>query len=160
MKSSGSPDDRNRPSGQCADSVIRVVLSMPKGAAGSFLQDVSFINTGSSPCVLRGAPGLSVVGEGNGTQLGAPATRDQADAATVRLAAHGGSAYAPFTGPELEPGAAGAKACTGSVRHGDGYRVYSPHSRRAFFLADTDALACASGDAFLRIGVVRPTGTP
>jgi hypothetical protein len=133
---------------------------MPKGAAGSFVQDVVFTNTGSSSCVLHGAPGLSVVGNGNGTQLGAAAARDQSGAKDVRLSAHGGQAYARLGGPELEPGTEGAKHCSGGARSGDGYRVYPPHSTRAFFVRDTDSLACPTGGEFLHVAVVLPEGTP
>ena len=133
---------------------------MPKGAAGSFVQDIVFTNTGSSSCLLRGAPGLSVVGDGNGTQLGAAAARDESGAKDVQLSAHGGQAYARFGGPELAPGTDGAKHCAGGVRAGDGYRVYPPHSTRAFLLRDSDVLACPTGGAFLHVAVVLLVGTP
>jgi hypothetical protein len=155
-----APSDPNRPSGQCSDAAITVSLSMPKGAAGTFDQDLVFTNTGGSACELRGAPGLSVVGDGNGTQLGVPAARDQSGARTVRLAAHGGQVYAPFSGPELASGGGGAARCPGGVRSGDGYRVFAPHSTRAFFVRDGDAAACVTGGAFLRVAVVRALGTP
>ena len=151
--------DPNRPADQCADSVLKLTLSMPKGAAGSFVQDIDFTNTGSSSCVLRGAPGLSVVGDGAGTQLGAAASRDQAVTKDVRLAAHGGQAYALFGGTELGKGTEGANRCTGGVRSGDGYRVYPPHSTRAVFLKDADAVACPTGGQFLHVASVLPVGT-
>lgn len=155
----GVASDPDRPSGQCADSALTVSLSMPEGAAGSFEQDIVFTNTGSSTCVLRGAPGLSVVGGGTGTQLGAAAARDQSGAKDVRLSAQGGQAYAPFGGPELGPGTEGAKQCAAGVRSADGYRVYPPHSTRASFVRDSDAVACPTGGAFLHVGVVLPEGT-
>jgi hypothetical protein len=139
--------------------VLKVSLSMPKGAAGSFIQDVVFTNTGSSACVLRGAPGLSVVGDGNGTQLGSAAARDQSEAKDVRLSAHGGQAYARFGGPELGGSTGAAKHCSGGVRSGDGYRVYPPHSVRAFFVRGADAVACPTGGAFLHVAAVLAEGT-
>jgi hypothetical protein len=99
------------------------------------------------------------VGKGNGTQLGAAAARDQSNAKDIRLSAHGGQAYAPFGGPELEPGTEGAQHCSGGVQSGDGYRVYPPHSTRAFFVRDSDALACPTGGAFLHVAVVLAIGT-
>jgi hypothetical protein len=42
--------------------------------------------------------------------------------------------------------------CT--VQKGDGYRVYPPHSTRAFFVPDAKAVACVKGPVFMTVDPV------
>jgi len=145
----------NRPAGQCADDALQVTFGKGEGAAGTGYVPVVFTNTGSRSCVLRGSPGVSVVGDGDGdgTQLGKPAERDQSAAQDVRLDAHGGQAHATLALVDFSAGdGAPLTGCT--PKRGDGYRVYPPHSTRAFFVRDSGALACDPGPAFMRVGVV------
>src|SRR6187402_1498905 len=47
------------------------------GAAGSVYEKIVLKNTGKHSCTLQGWAGVSLVGHGNGTQLGAAAKKDR-----------------------------------------------------------------------------------
>ncbi|GAA2749073.1 hypothetical protein GCM10009869_03330 [Amnibacterium kyonggiense] len=124
-----------------------------EGAAGTGYVPIVFTNTGARSCALRGAPGVSVVGNGDGTQLGKPANRDQSGAQDVRLDADGGQAHATLALVDFSPSdGSPISGCT--PKRGDGYRVYPPHSTRAFFIRNSQALACDPGPVFMRVEVV------
>ncbi|WP_375387835.1 DUF4232 domain-containing protein [uncultured Amnibacterium sp.] len=145
--------DPNRPKGQCPDDAIGVAVAPDAdgGAAGSRYSTVFFTNTGGETCVLRGAPGVSVVGEGDGTQLGRPADRLQTGVRTVTLA-DGATAVATLRITNIAPDGGPLDGCT--VVRGGGYRVYPPHSKRAFFVEDPEAVACSPGPEFMTVGPV------
>lgn len=115
------------------------------GGAGSVYLDLALRNTGSASCTLQGWPGLSFVGDGNGTQVGASATLDRSGARpTVTLAA-GQTAYAPLRivrAENLQPG-----DCT--AQQPDGFRVYPPGSKQSLFIASTAYTACQQRSAQL-----------
>lgn len=143
--------DPNRPKGQCADDDIGVGVYATDAGAGSLYYRVLFTNTGGTPCVLRGTPGVSVVGGGNGTQLGKPATGTQTGVRTVTLQA-GDSVAARLKVTNIGTDGGPLTGCT--VEKGEGYRVYPPHSTRAFFYQDAKAVACAPGPVFMTVGPV------
>ena len=146
--------DPNRPSGQCADSAlgVTIIVDGDGGGAGSSDYQVLFANTGGTSCVLRGAPGVSVVTGDGGDQLGVPADRAQAGAKTVRLGS-GETAVAPLRITNIRPDGGPLPDCT--VKSGRGYRVYPPHSTRAFYVEQSGAAACAgSGPVFMTVGSV------
>lgn len=156
--------DPDAPPQQCADSRLAVsVQDDPTGSgAGQRLSYVVFRNTGPSACALRGAPGVSLVGDGNGTQIGAAAARSSSTSTVMiqpgsyalaalsypNIDAHGG-AYGDGEGhdPQCE-----AKAV-------DGYRVYPPHSFRAFFTRVPDLYGCSTTLQTLHVSAVAPPST-
>jgi hypothetical protein len=146
--------DPNRPANQCADDVIGVSVGLAPGGggAGSEYYEVYFTNTGGTACALRGTPGVSVVGDGNGTQLGKPADRIETGVTTLTLQA-GDTVEAPLKIVNIGTTGGPLAGCT--VKRGDGYRVYPPHSLRAFFVRDS-SLACVSGPSFMTVGPVVP----
>lgn len=145
--------DPGRPAGQCADPVLRVTLGPADGAAGSDYRAIRFTNTGRSSCVLRGYPGISVVGKANGTQLGSAAKHGGGTLRDVAIPA-GDHRDAQLVSVNISGGGGGlGSRC--HVLPGDGYRVYPPHSRRAFFVRSTGVLAC-SNIGWMTIGVVGP----
>lgn len=73
---------------------VSIVEAEGGAAAGSNYLLVQFRNTASIACTLYGWPGVSLVGDGNGTQLGAPASRVQADDRKVVRIAPGKQATA------------------------------------------------------------------
>lgn len=102
-------------------------------------------NTGSTTCTLQGWPGVSFVGGGNGTQIGAAATQEKSSPhPTVTLAA-GQTAVAPLK--IVQAGNYSKADC--SPKTPDGFRVYPPGSKQSLFVKDTDYQACASADASL-----------
>lgn len=143
--------DSNRPKGQCPDDSIGVGVYASGAAAGSLYYRVLFTNTGGTSCVLRGTPGVSVVGDGNGTQIGKPATGIQTGVKSVTLQV-GDSVVAQLRITNIGTNGGPLSGCT--VQKGDGYRVYPPHSQRAFFVADAKAVACAQGPVFMTVGPV------
>jgi hypothetical protein len=148
--------DPNRPANQCTDIGVSVVIAKGGGGAGSEYYDVLFTNTGGTACALRGTPGVSVVGDGSGTQLGKPADQVRTGIRTLSLQA-GDTVAAPLKIVNIGTNGGPLPGCT--VQKGDGYRVYPPHSRKAYFVQDPRAVACVKGPSFMSIGpVVRRTG--
>jgi hypothetical protein len=143
--------DPNRPKGQCPDDSLGVSVVYLDAGAGSLYYKVLFTNTGGDPCELRGAPGVSVVGDGNGRQVGTPATAIRTGVRTRTLQA-GDTISAQLQITDIGTNGGPLPGCT--VRKGDGYRVYPPHSRRAFFVQDPKAVACVQGPAFMTVGPV------
>ncbi|WP_066517257.1 DUF4232 domain-containing protein [Curtobacterium ammoniigenes] len=110
------------------------------GAAGSTIIHLTFKNTGSTTCVLQGWPGVSFVGDGNGTQLGAPATLDRAAPHPTVTLAPGATAVAPLK--IAQAGNYPSASCTPTPA--DGFRVYPPGSTTALYIKASGYTACAS----------------
>ena len=127
--------------GQCdAASLSGSIGQGTGGAAGSVGVTIVLTNTGSSACTLQGWPGVSFVGDSNGTQLGAAAGLDHsAPHPTVQLAP-GGKAQAPL---RLTQALNYPQSDCQPVK-ADGFRVYPPGSTQAVFIADTAYTACTS----------------
>ena len=143
--------DPNRPANQCTDIGVSVVIADGGGGAGSEYYNVLFTNTGGAACALRGTPGVSVVGDGNGTQLGKAADRIESGVKTLTLQA-GDTVAAPLKVVNIGTDGGPLEGCT--VRKGDGYRVYPPHSKRSYFVQDPSAVACVSGPSFMSVSPV------
>ncbi|RFA07191.1 hypothetical protein B7R21_16505 [Subtercola boreus] len=150
----GGQVDPDAPAGQCADSALAVAVTPAAGgaAAGSVFFTVDFTNTGAGACDLRGAPGVSIVGDGNGTQLGSPARQTDQTLATVTLQP-GQSVSAPLQQTNIDA-AGGPLAGNCTVVPGDGYRIYPPHSFTAFFVASAGILACSNTVDWMNVGPV------
>ncbi|KTR05297.1 DUF4232 domain-containing protein [Curtobacterium luteum] len=123
------------------------------GSAGHQAYEIVFRNTGASPCTLQGWPGVSFVGKGDGTQLGAPATFDRSSAhGTVTIAA-GSTAHATLLLAE----ARNYEDC--GITTADGFRVYPPGSKQSLFVdaGQLELSACtASGVEQLQVQAVQP----
>ncbi|ROS77860.1 uncharacterized protein DUF4232 [Curtobacterium sp. PhB130] len=115
------------------------------GAAGSTYVHLALRNTGSATCTLQGWPGVSFVGGGTGTQIGAAATEDQSGPhPTVTLAA-GQTAVAQLR----IVSAAAFDTATCQPQTPDGFRVYPPGSKQSLFVEDAGSTACKNPDAAL-----------
>lgn len=146
--------DPNAPDGQCADSVIQVTVSGSDAGAGSIASNVVFTNTDQDACVLRGAPGVSVVGDGNGTQLGAPAAQQEDASPTDVTLPAGGSASAILTSANIGSDGGPLEDCDAVV--GDGYRIFPPHSFTAVFVASAGVPACSNASVvWMTVGPVQ-----
>ena len=147
---STSKVDPNAPTGQCADKNLAVTITGADGAAGSTYSNVVFTNTGSTACNLQGAPGVSVVGKGNGTQLGVPASHEGSGTPAIVSVPAGGSVSAQLQSTNIgtDGGPLGSQ-CQATT--GDGYRVYPPHSYHAFFVAQAGVAACASTVVWMHV---------
>jgi Protein of unknown function (DUF4232) len=131
----------------CATRDLRASLHVLGAAAGSRYVRVDLTNTSGHLCRTGGFGGVSFVGGGNGSQLGAPATREGTPRTVV-----------------LAPGAsAGARLQEGSAENydparcritpADGLRVYPPNNTASLFVADR-AMACR--DASVHLLTLRP----
>ncbi len=136
--------------GQCETAKLTGTLGPAEGgAAGHVGVTLVLTNTGTNTCALQGWPGVSFVGNGNGTQLGAAAV-------FMRTAPH------PVV--ELRPGATAhallmvanaanypTDAC--KPQPADGFRVYPPGSRTSLFIEDHSFTACTEESApLLQVG--------
>ncbi|NNC12667.1 DUF4232 domain-containing protein [Planctomonas sp. JC2975] len=139
----------------CSVDDLSVTLGTPSGAAGSEYLPIDFTNTSSKACELHGFPGVSFVGNGNGTQLGAPADWDTSQTivqntlqpgtvvvSNLKIAQAGN--YDPS---ECQPLAA------------DGLRIYPPHSTKAVFVKASNLTACQNANVHL-LTVISPVAPP
>jgi hypothetical protein len=149
--------DPAAPEGQCADSALKVEVRETGGGLGSRQDLFVFRNTGSASCGLSGAPGVSVVGDGNGTELGKPAGRYPGSSSKVATLQPGESVTAELNRLYVDGKTttfrtdAGLVAC--KPKHGDGYRVYPPHSYEAVFVKH-DVWACTTDFVWMHIAPV------
>lgn len=143
--------DPARPAGQCPDDDLGVLVVPVDSGAGSIDYEVLFTNAGGTACELRGTPGISVVASASGPRIGPAATGGQSGVTTLTLQA-GDTAQAALRITNIGTDGGPLPDCT--VQRGAGYRVSPPHSSRAFFVEDPEAVACADGPAFMTIGPV------
>lgn len=122
----------------------------PGGAgAGSVYGTLTFTNTGSATCTLRGFPGVSYVGGGNGTQVGQAATRTD-DKPTTKTLAPGKKAKAALR--RSQPGNYGSSCQSTKV---DGLRVYPPGSTQSAFVAFKTTGCKSTSAPLLQVAPVR-----
>ena len=107
------------------------------GAAGSYGIAFVFTNTGDRTCTLQGWPGVSFVGGGDGTQIGASATLDRGTPHETQSLAPGGEVQALVK--IVQTGGFDAASCQPTAT--DGFRIYPPGSVRSIFVG-------ASGSSF------------
>lgn len=132
--------------GQCATSDLSGAIGPGAGgAAGSIGVTIVLTNTGSSSCDLQGWPGVSFVGDGNGTQLGKSAELDRSTPHPTVTLAPGGKASAPLK--ITQAGNLPEEEC--KPKTADGFRVYPPGSTASLFIKTTDYTACTVPTASL-----------
>jgi len=78
---SGGPDSR------CTTKTLRASVGHGDVGAGNVYYSLVFTNTGSSSCVLRGYPGVSLI-QRDGQTIGKPATHEAAAGGPVTIAPH------------------------------------------------------------------------
>lgn len=138
--------------GACLAAHLTATLSA--GAGGGPLHMYPFLvltNKGTTACTVRGYPGVSFVGNGNGTQLGAAATREAAGITITTLTlAPGQSAHSQLSitvAGNYDPATCKPKAA-------DGLRVYPPGETHSLFVASTTYSACQNASVVVML--VRP----
>lgn len=127
----------------CAVGDLHVTLGTASGAAGSSIVPIIFTNTGSRPCELHGFPGVSFVGDGNGTQLGAAADEDESVAITQHTLQPGDAVQSLLKIAHAQNFA----GCT--TEAADGLRIYPPHSYDAVFVQASGLTACTNANIHL-----------
>ena len=129
--SSSSPTPSPSGPARCTTKGLRVSLTGGEGAAGSTYYELTLTNTSGHPCRTGGFGGVSLVGDGNGTQIGAPADRTEPGKvraitlrpdgrATATLRVTNAENYSPS---KCDPAAA------------EGFRVYPPNETHATYVA-------------------------
>lgn len=110
------------------------------GAAGSVEVTLVLTNNGTTACALQGWPGVSFVGDGNGTQLGKAAEFDRSTPHPTVNLAPGGTATAPLKIAQ----ALNYSSSDCQPKPADGFRVYPPGSTESLFVKDADYTACTT----------------
>ena len=127
--------------GRCTtDHLSGQIVDDGGGAAGSVEVAIALTNTGSSSCTLQGWPGVSLVGDGNGTQLGAAATFTRSSPHPTVTLAPGAVAKAPLSIVQ----AANFPTAACSPQAADGFRVYPPGETGSLYIADAGVTACTN----------------
>lgn len=136
--------------GQCETAKLTGTLGPAEGgAAGHVGVTLVLTNTGTSTCSLQGWPGVSFVGDGNGTQLGAAAVFMRNMPHPVVELRPGGTAHALL----VVAIAANYPTDACKPQPADGFRVYPPGSRTSLFVEDRTFTACAEPSApLLQVG--------
>jgi hypothetical protein len=134
----------------CQPTQLKVKLAEELGgaAAGSVYSHLTFTNVGAHTCAMTGWPGVSYVGDGNGTQIGSPAGRT--GSATVITVKPGAVAEA-----QLREVDAGNESADCIITPADGLRVYSPNTKAAVFVHHTVEACAAPSTHLMTIGPVR-----
>lgn len=116
--------------------------------AGHVFMKIIVKNSSDKPCTIDGYPGVSLVGKGNGTQLGAAADRDQnkPSKGPVLLAA-GQSAAADLQYSQASNYQSGC-----SQSQADGLRVYPPSATDALYIAQPLTACTENAVVLLQIG--------
>lgn len=140
--------------GQCDTAVLTgSIQPAGGGAAGSVEVALVLTNGGTTECSLQGWPGVSFVGDGNGTQLGAPADFDRSAPHPTVTLQPGGTAQAPLKIVQ----ALNYSQSDCNPKQADGFRVYPPGSTASLFVKDADATACQSSSiSLLTVGALVP----
>jgi len=107
------------------------------GSAGHLLYTVRVTNTGTQQCTVQGYPGVSLVADGTGKQLGAAADRVPADTPLMRLEP-GKSAVSQV---QVTRAASYGGDC--GITDAAGFRIYLPGETHAAF-APATVKACTS----------------
>lgn len=112
------------------------------GAAGSYGVAIILTNSGQRSCTLQGWPGVSFVGDGNGTQIGAPAALDRSSSHETHTLAPGGEVQTIVQ--IAQTGNYDAAECRPQAT--DGFRVYPPGSLESIFVPASGSSyeACAN----------------
>lgn len=141
-----------KPGGECLTSSLTGSLTQFGGAAGTTYTNIVLTNHSSVPCTIQGWPGVSFVGGGNGTQIGASAVLDRSSAHATQTVAPGKAVYALVA-------ITGYNADQCDPKTADGLRVYPPGQRTSLFIAHSYSEACTGVDG-LRVGAFGPTAQP
>ena len=128
----------------CPTAELAIGIANQQGAAGSMLMDLTFTNNGNSDCELSGFPGVSLVGAGDGSQVGTPATREDVPTETMELQP-GDTATAALRVTRAEN--ITEENC--SLVPAEGLRIYPPGETEAAFMELKGISGCASASVEL-----------
>ena len=108
----------------CGNADLTASYRHSDDGAGHRFGWIVLTNTSGHACHTGGYGGVSYVGDGNGTQIGAAATRQQHSAVKTLVVKPGGRLRSPID--ETRAANFGKKRCQRA--HVDGFRVYVPNA--------------------------------
>lgn len=144
-------DDERKRDGLCATPDLKIDTDNMQGAAGSTLLDIVFTNTGDEDCSLEGYPGVSLVTDNNGTQLGASADREESGESDKVTLQPGDRATASVRITKV--GALDPEEC--SPKAADGIRVYPPEETRSAYVEFKGLEGCTGKGKYMSVQPVR-----
>lgn len=144
-------EDERKRDGLCVTPNLKIDADNMQGAAGSTLLDVVFTNTGDEECSLEGYPGVSLVTDNNGTQLGASAEREESGESDKVTLQPGDRATAAVRITKV--GALDPEEC--SPKTADGIRVYPPEETRSAYIELEGLEGCTGKDRYMSVQPVR-----
>ncbi|GAA0964347.1 DUF4232 domain-containing protein [Frigoribacterium faeni] len=121
------------------------------GAAGSVEIAIVLTNTGATSCTLQGWPGVSFVGGGDGTQIGASAKQDAASPHETVTLAPGGAARASLRVTQ----ALNYSNAECAPRDADGFRVYPPGETESLFVESAQVACSSESVELLTVGALQ-----
>ena len=114
---------------QCSNADLKASYKATDAATGHFYGKIILKNVSSKPCKTGGYGGLSYVGDGNGTQIGAPADRTPGTEKTITLQP-GDKVKSKIT--EVDAGVFSKSLCKPAPV--DGFRVYVPNATTSQYI--------------------------
>lgn len=123
---------------QCTNSDLRASYRPTGAAAGTDYGNLRLTNVSDHACRTGGYGGLSLVGDGDGTQIGAAAARDPGKVRTIVL--QPGQRVRSVVGI-VNAGNYPRRRCRPTAA--DGFRVYVPNATRSQFVA-FETTGCAN----------------
>ena len=117
--------------GTCRSADLSASYRTTDAAMSHVFGKLRLTNVGEAPCLLQGYGGLSYVGGGDGTQIGAAADRTPSRHVRSMVLQPGQSAVSRVS--ETSVAAYSTKECR--PRAVDGFRVYPPDETHALFVA-------------------------
>jgi len=135
----GASSPKSGQPAECTAAGLKLSFGRTGVAAGSAYTPLQFTNTGHSPCVVVGYPGVSFVAGDDGHQVGSPATRVGSMGGQITLRS------GQMASALIQIGNAGNfDPDTCKPVQARGYRVYAPDDRAAMFIPfDAGIDACA-----------------
>jgi hypothetical protein len=136
----------------CTTTNLRATAGPSDGTAGSVYVKIVLTNAGGASCTLQGWPGVSFVGNGNGSQIGKAAAFDRTSAHPTVTLAPSKTASAQLR--IVQAGNYDAAQCKPTTA--DGFRVYPPGQTASLFVKDAGVAACASTSvSLLTVGALQ-----
>lgn len=124
--------------------------------AGRTAYQLRLRNVSSQNCRIAGFPGVSVVGHGDGTQIGQPADRTTSPAGQPKVLIPNASSDARIIAVNIDENG-GPLGSDCKVVKADGWRIYPPNGTRALYAPYPGLIACSSDTTWLQVTQMNPT---
>lgn len=128
----------------CGNADLSASYRHSDDGAGHRFGWIVLTNTSGRSCHTGGYGGISYVGHGDGTQIGASAVRQDNAAVKTLVVKAGGRLRSPID--EARAGNFGKKRCR--PIHVDGFRIYVPHATKSQFVPHPTT-GCRNGKVHL-----------